>query len=67
MKYFATPRRDAADLAAFFRARAIDRLRRKADNAAALKRNLDRDAQLRDRLRHEDSPGTSQFWILHAR
>jgi hypothetical protein len=65
MKDFTMPRVDAAGLTSFFRARAIDRMRRSADRAASLQRGIDRDDALRDRIHHADT--STSFWILHAR
>jgi hypothetical protein len=65
MKDFTMPRLDAARLNALFRARSIDQMRRGADSVASLQRGIDRDAALRDRIRHADT--TTSFWILHAR
>ena len=69
MKVFATPRTDAAELTSYFRARAIDRMRRAADRTAALKARLDHNGELRDRINYADrTTGTNpSFWILHAR
>ena len=65
MKLLSTPRTDAANLIAFFRARAIDRMRRQADSAASLQRGLDRDNARHNRLDRADT--SPSFWILHAR
>ena len=65
MKGFTTPRLDAADLHVFFRARAIERMRRKADRAASLRRGLDREDGLRNRVRQADE--SCSFWVLYAR
>ncbi len=65
MKFLTTPRSDAANLIAFFRARAIDRMRRQADRAASLQHGLDRDQARHNRLDRADT--STSFWILHAR
>jgi predicted RNA polymerase sigma factor len=68
MKHFTSPRADAANLIAFIRARAIDRMRRQADGAASLQRGLDRDNARRNRINQADTTATTaSFWILHAR
>jgi hypothetical protein len=69
MKVFSTPRRDAADLTLFFRARAIERLRRAADRTAEIKARLNQGVEPRDRVNHADraSEMDASFWILHAR
>jgi hypothetical protein len=69
MKVFPTPRCDAADLTLFFRARAIDRMRRAADRTAEIKARLNHDVEPRDRINHADraSEANASFWILHAR
>jgi predicted RNA polymerase sigma factor len=65
MKHFPLPRTDAANLTAFFRARAIDRMRRRADQTASLQRGLDRDNA--QRQRSDRAEPSASFWILHAR
>jgi hypothetical protein len=65
MKGFTTPRLLAANLTLFFRALAIDRMRRTADSIASSQAGLDRDQALRDRIRRADT--NASFWILHAR
>lgn len=68
MKVFATPRLDAAHLTSYLRARAVARLARAADRAAAVRVERD-DSQARDRVHHaEDAESMhTSFWILHAR
>jgi predicted RNA polymerase sigma factor len=65
MNVLTAPRTDAANLIAYFRARAIDRMRRRADRAASLQRGLDQENPRRNRLNQADT--TDSFWILHAR
>ena len=65
MSFLTTPRTDAANLIAFFRARALDRMRQQADSAASLQRGLDREHARHNRLDRADT--TASFWILHAR
>ena len=65
MKGFTMPRLDAASLTSYFRARSIDRMRRNADTADALRLGIERHNALRDRIRHSND--TPSFWILHAR
>jgi hypothetical protein len=52
-------------LIAFFRARAIDGMRRRADSSASFQRGLDREHARHNRLDRTDT--TVSFWILHAR
>jgi predicted RNA polymerase sigma factor len=63
MKHFTTPRTDAADLIAFFRARAVDRMRRSADRTAWFRRRRERE----NAHRSMSAPPLSSCWILHAR
>ncbi len=65
MNVLTTPRTDVATLMAFFRARAIDRLRRHADSTASLQRGFHQEHARRNRLSQADT--TASFWILHAR
>jgi hypothetical protein len=65
MNFLTTLRTDAANLIAFFRARAIDRMRRRADSAAEFQRALDREHARHNRLDQADT--STSFWILHAR
>jgi hypothetical protein len=65
MKDFTMPREGAAGFASLFRARSFEQMLRRADAAASLRRSMDRDGTLRDRIRRADS--TASFRIAHAR
>jgi hypothetical protein len=65
MKHFMTPRTGAANLRAFFRAQAIDRMRHHADRTASLQCGLQREKARRDYLGGADA--NASFRILRAR